>query len=337
MRLMSDKCSDWFNSGESLSGQNEAQRTKNAMTLDEAFAALANGIQVEETDVDASVRSQLADYGVESNKGVLSLEQSEFLNAATIESGLTESSRKWLRRLDVLASTKSTNTDLLELSRANAIDGWVRTAEVQTGGRGRRGRRWVSPFAKNVALSVGISIDRSAAEIGTISLAIGLLTAQMLDAVDIDDVNLKWPNDVLIGQRKVGGILIELADAERPALLVVGIGINVNNAPGIDVTGRYRATCVSDHLASCSRNVIVAGLVNSIHEAVQKFEEFGFDAFKERWERRDVLRNRQIAMTGVEPPITGIGIGIDNEGAYLIQTDSGIERAIGGELSLRPR
>ena len=306
------------------------------MTLDEAFTALTNRSQLAATDVDASVRSQLADYGVDLNEGVLSLPpQTEFLDAAAIESGLTESSHKWLRRLDILSCTESTNTDLLDLSRSSDINGWVRTAEVQTGGRGRRGRQWVSPFAKNVALSVGISIDRSTAEIGATSLAIGLVTAEVLDALDIKDVQLKWPNDVLIGECKVGGILIELADAQRPASLVVGIGINVNDAPGIDVTGQYRATRIADHLSSCSRNLVAARLINSIHEAARQFEQFGFDAFKERWERRDVLRNRQVVLTGVEPPITGIGAGVDEEGAYLIKTGTGIKRAIGGELSLR--
>lgn len=305
------------------------------MDLEEAFVVLAQGRQLEEIALDASVRSRLAEYGVLVKEGVLSLERSELLDSATIESGLNDAARKWLRQLDVLACTESTNSDLLELSRDRDIDGWVRTAEVQTGGRGRRGRQWVSPFAKNVALSVGISIDRSTAEIGAISLAIGLATAHALDAFGIEDVNLKWPNDVLIGQRKVGGILIELADAQRPASLVIGIGINVNDAPGLDVTGDYRATRIVDHCGSCLRNSLVARLISGIHEAVRRFEAFGFDVFKESWELRDVLRGQRVTLTGVEPPIEGTGAGIDGEGAYLIEADTGIERAIGGELSLR--
>lgn len=305
------------------------------MDLEEAFETLAQGKQLKETDVEPTVRTQLSEYGIRVIEGVLSLQSREFLDATVIEAQLHESARKWLQRLDVLTCTQSTNTDLLRLSRERDIDGWVRTAEVQTGGRGRRGRQWVSPFAKNVALSVGISIDRSTAEIGSISLAIGLMVARLLDNLRIEDVSLKWPNDVLIRQRKVGGILIELADAQRPASLVVGIGMNVNDAPGSDITGDYRATCIVDHLASCSRNHLVANLINVIHEAIRQFEELGFDVFKEGWERRDILRDRSIVLSGVEPPISGIGAGIDGEGAYLIQTSNGIERAIGGELSLR--
>lgn len=305
------------------------------MDLEEAFGALAQGSQLEEIALDASVLSLLAGYGVQAREGVLSVEQSELLDSATIKAGLNDVTQKWLRQLDVLSCTESTNSDLLELSRDHDIDGWVRTTEVQTGGRGRRGRQWVSPFAKNVALSVGISIDRSTAELGAISLAIGLATANACDALGVEGVKLKWPNDVLIGQRKVGGILIELVDAQRPASLVVGIGINVYEAPGVDVTGDYRATRIVDHSASCSRNLLVARLISSIHEAVRTFEESGFDVFKETWELRDVLRGRRVVLTGVEPPIEGIGAGIDGEGAYLIKTNNGIERAIGGELSLR--
>ena len=305
------------------------------MDLEDAFEALASGRQLKEAALDPSVQSQLAEYGVFATEGVLSLQRNELLDAATIESELNEATRMWLQRLDVLPWTESTNSDLLELSHDRDIDGWVRTAEVQTSGRGRRGRQWVSPFAKNIALSVGISIDRSTAEIGAISLAIGLMTSSVLDALEIEDVRLKWPNDVLIGQCKVGGILIELADAQRPASLVVGIGMNVNDAPGIDVTGDYRATRVVDHLASCSRNILVARLINGIHETVRGFEKFGFGAFKNRWALQDVLLGRQVVLSGVEPPIKGIGAGIDDEGAYLIETDTGLQRAIGGELSLR--
>lgn len=305
------------------------------MKLEEAFAALANGRQLTEVTVGEAIREQLAEYGVPSTDGVLYISDRDFLNPVTIQANLHRSTRQWLRGLDVLPCTQSTNTDLLELSRKHGIDGWVRTAEVQMGGRGRRGRQWVSPFAKNIALSVGISIDRPTAELGSLSLAIGLMTAKVLDTFEIKDVSLKWPNDVLIGERKVGGILIELADAQRPASLVVGIGMNVNEAPGVDVTGDYRATCIVDHLASCSRNNLVAHLINAIHEAIRQFEERGFDAFRQSWERRDVLRGRRVVLTGVEPPISGIGGGIDSEGAYLIKTSTGIERAIGGELSLR--
>ena len=305
------------------------------MDLEEALVALVNGRQLAECDIDRSVRKQLAEYGVEATDGVISLRHLEFLNLERIRSKLHESTGRWLRKLDVLTCTESTNTDLLELSRTSDIDGCVRAAEVQTGGRGRRGRQWVSPFAQNIALSIGITIDRSTAEIGAISLAIGSLTATVLDNLGIKDVSLKWPNDVLIGERKVGGILIELADAQRPATLVIGIGINVFDAPGEDVTGTYRATRIVDHVESCSRNSLISQLIDGIHSTIREYEKSGFSVFKEDWERCDLLKDRQVELTGVEPPITGIGVGIDDEGAYLIQTNSGIERAIGGELSLR--
>lgn len=305
------------------------------LDLEQALVALANGHALEAIDLNAAVIKQLAEYGVEVVGGVLSMRQHEFLNVETIRARLDQSSRSWLQSLEVLTCTESTNTDLLEHSRSKAIDGWVRTAEVQTGGRGRRGRIWVSPFAKNIAMSIGISIDRPTAEVGSISLAVGALTAKLLDNLGIKNVKLKWPNDILIDEQKVGGILIELADAQRPATLVIGVGMNVHDAPGVDVTGSYRATRIVDHVTSCSRNVLAAELINGIHSTIRQFERSGFGAFKEQWEQRDVLKERRIVLTGVEPPINGIGGGIDKDGAYLIETTAGVERAIGGELSLR--
>ena len=188
MRLKGYKCSDRLNDATAKGTKNRIR----TMNLQEAFEELAQGRKLEEVDLDQAVRSQLAEYGVWATDGMFSPPQHELLEQDAIETKLLGSTREWLRRLDVLSCTESTNSDLLELSRERDIDGWVRTSEVQTGGRGRRGRQWVSPFAKNVALSVGISIDRSTAEIGSISLAIGLMAARVLEDLEIEIVECQF-------------------------------------------------------------------------------------------------------------------------------------------------
>ena len=306
------------------------------MALEDVFKDLACGLEVMTADVPVAVQAELATYGVLPIHGVFRLRETELLRHASIKDGLNAPSTEWLQQLQVLASTGSTNTDLLELARKGPIDGVVYTAEVQTGGRGRRGRQWVSPFAQNIALSIGIAIDRPTAEIGAISLAIGEAIATELEALSIANVKLKWPNDLLIGQCKLGGILIELADAQRPAALIVGIGVNVNSSPGQDVTGDYRATHIQAHVSSaCSRNTLVARLINGVRGAIHLYESDGFAPFKRKWSVRDVLLGKPVVLHGVEPPIRGVGVGIDDEGAYLIDTGTKTERAIGGELSLR--
>ncbi len=306
------------------------------MTLIEAFEALARGHELNREEVPTAVRSQLEAFGVRVNAdGIFEFEFHDWLDAATIQDELNSSTLGWLQQLEVVACTESTNSDLLALSRDKEIDGWIRLAEVQTLGRGRRGRRWVSPFAANIALSIGITVKCQAAELGAIGLAVGLHAATEIRALGLRNVRLKWPNDVLLGECKIGGILIELADPTSPATLVIGIGINVFAAPGVDVTGDYLATQIAPYLQSCSRNFVVARLINSTYAAVRLYEEAGFPAFKAGWEKLDALRGQPVALLGVEPSIRGIGIGVDAEGAYLIRTDGGTERVIGGELSVR--
>lgn len=303
--------------------------------LPEIFRALASNQRVPLADLSESTVLALKDYDVNLHERSLDPSSYEFLNKGTIESFLYETTKNWLRDLDIRASTASTNSDLMQLAEKTAIDGVALAAEVQTGGRGRRGRQWVSPFAQNVALSLGMSIDRPTAEIGPISLSIGLAVANAIKELGVEGVQLKWPNDVLIQGQKAAGILIELADATRPATLVVGIGINVHAAPGVEVTGEYKATCLASHTPNPSRNGIVANVMNHVIEAVQRYEREGFEGIQRLWQEMDFLRGKDVVLLSGERTIDGIAQGIDSEGSYLIQTPNGIERAIGGDLSLR--
>lgn len=305
------------------------------MILSEAFEALARRESLREADLPAMVRTQLAQYGVTPTAGFYTVADRELLDGAAIRAELSATTTTWLRRLEIIACTASTNTDLLDAAQEGSIDGVARTAEVQTDGRGRRGRSWVSPFGRNIALSIGVEVDQPPAALGAASLGVGLAVAVYLSALGVANVQLKWPNDVLIDGRKVGGILIELANATQPAVLVVGVGVNVNAAPGLDVTGDYRATRLSEHMDSPLRNRLVANLLNEIVGTVKEFETRGFGSMKKEWQKRDALLGQEVVLQGVTPPLRGIGAGIDDEGAYLIQTEAGVERAIGGELSLR--
>ena len=305
------------------------------ISLEEAFVALASNQKIPVAELADSTLAELTHYGVNARKGVLDPTRYEYLDQATIASQLRDSTINWLTKLDVLASTASTNSDLLALAENSSIEGIAITAEVQTGGRGRRGRQWVSPFAQNVALSIGMSIDRPTAEVGPISLSVGLAVANAIKQLGIPVIELKWPNDVLIDGQKAAGILIELADATRPAKLIIGIGVNVFSAPGKEITGEYLATCLASHTAKPSRNRVVAELINHVFEAVKQHERVGFDGTLQHWQELDYLRGKDVVLLSGDQAIEGHGLGIDGEGSYLIQTPNGIERAIGGDLSLR--
>lgn len=146
------------------------------------------------------------------------------LDVAGLRAGLVGPNRTW-RRLDVVGETGSTNADLLARAEAGEdIDGVVLLAEQQTAGRGRHGRHWLTPPGAQVALSAGVGAERvPTSGWGWLMLATGVAVADALVEVGVIDVGLKWPNDVVVEDAKLAGILAEVAGK----VIVVGLGLNV--------------------------------------------------------------------------------------------------------------
>jgi BirA family transcriptional regulator, biotin operon repressor / biotin---[acetyl-CoA-carboxylase] ligase len=150
------------------------------------------------------------------------------LVAADIRSSMLPAALSWLRDLKVLPVTGSTNLELMHLAQQQSVGGCVWIAEVQLQGRGRRGRTWFSPFGGNLAVSIGFDSLRPMAGLGGASLVVGLAVVDALEQLGIPNLSLKWPNDVLMGGAKLGGILVEMTTAGSAGVqLVVGVGLNV--------------------------------------------------------------------------------------------------------------
>jgi len=155
------------------------------------------------------------------------------LDAEAISALLAPEAAQWLRGVTVFPAMDSTNSRMVKLAQSASIDGLAWFAELQTAGRGRRGRRWITPFGLNIALSLGFELGLPAGALGGLSLVIGLAVAEFLRHEGVAAAAVKWPNDVYIGGAKVCGILMEvLAKAERCAC-IVGIGLNVD-LPAVD-------------------------------------------------------------------------------------------------------
>ncbi|MGD8829310.1 MAG: biotin--[acetyl-CoA-carboxylase] ligase, partial [Pseudomonadales bacterium] len=150
----------------------------------------------------------------------------ERLDAAGIRARLDERASDWLRDLEVLEVTGSTSALLNEMAGRRSVEGVVRLAELQVQGRGRRGRSWASPYASNLALSLGARLPQTPDLLGGFSLCVGLAVADRLSTAGVPDIELKWPNDVLAQGRKIAGILIDLHRADPGSEVVVGIGLN---------------------------------------------------------------------------------------------------------------
>ena len=209
-------------------------------------------------------------------------------------------------------------------------------AEFQSGGRGRSGRKWISPYGDNLSLSVAMVVDRSVASLGGLSLAIGFGMVEALRAQKVEGISLKWPNDVLLSGKKTAGILIEVdpVTAHRTKV-VVGVGVNVGSFPHVDVIGQ-QATRIG--LASTlSRETIALITIRAVEQSAKRFVLQGLSPIVERWREVDAYQNQEVDLLIGEDRVSGTNVGINHAGYLLIETTSGLEEFSMGDVSLRPR
>jgi BirA family biotin operon repressor/biotin-[acetyl-CoA-carboxylase] ligase len=242
-------------------------------------------------------------------------------------------------RVDVAAVVDSTNSRLL--SAAADDDPQALFAEMQTAGRGRRGRNWVSPFGANLYLSIAWTWAAWPPELSALSLAIGVAAARALAAHGIADVRLKWPNDLLIDDRKLGGILIEhRGEAGGSCRVVVGIGLNLsmaaNQADAVTQAWINLDEARARHgLPPVGRNAFASALLRELHDMLQTFAIDGFSSVAAEWSRFDATRDARVRILNGENVLEGIARGVDASGALLIDADDGRHRIHAGEVSLR--
>lgn len=262
----------------------------------------------------------------------------ELLNADVIRGHLPAATARSLGRLETCFSTGSTSDALIRArppapGRLHAL-----LAEFQTGGRGRRGRAWLSPLGGGLCLSTGWSYDIVPAGLPSLTLAVGAGIADGLEAVGIEGVGLKWPNDLVSGGRKLGGILVDVAGESRgPLHVVVGVGVNVSACPpGPFPAGSLPPGRLADHGgARLSRNALAAVLIASLHDVLVRFGREGFSAYTESFRRRDTLRAQPITVEVNGRRTEGIGCGIADDGSLLLDTGTGPRPILAGDVSPR--
>ena len=258
----------------------------------------------------------------------------DLLDAAAIHAAI--SGRAQLSSLDIFPRIDSTNAFLLNDVRP--IDGElmrVALAEQQTAGRGRRGRAWASPFARNIYCSVKRQFPCGLEGLSGLSLVVGLAIAEALQALGIPDVQLKWPNDLRAGGKKLGGVLIELAgDAGGPCTAVIGFGINVRMPASATIDQPWTdLQALASQLPS--RNTLVAAILVHLDRALTTFAQQGFAPFAAAWSARDEFRGKPVRMLGLNIEQVGIAAGVDARGALLLETPDGVRPIVAGEVSLR--
>lgn len=258
----------------------------------------------------------------------------DLLDAAVIRAGLSSGTAL---PVEVLESTGSTNSDLLERIGTGVELPRVLLAEHQHAGRGRRSRTWVSPWGRSLYLSLAWPFRGGAAQLEGLSLAVGTVIAEMLEARGLSDIGLKWPNDVLVGPRKLAGILIELAgDVDGDCTAVVGVGLNGDLGAHHDELIDQAWTDLRRELGHLpGRNALAADLVSRLATMLPAFEGDGFMNFRARWDRFDLCRGRSVVVQVGERDFAGRAEGVTATGALTVDLDGEYRQFHGGEVSLR--
>ena len=222
----------------------------------------------------------------------------------------------------------STNSWLMQ---QRSVHGRVCLAELQTAGRGRRGRSWRAPRSSSVLLSLDWRLAGSAAAWAGLSLVSGLAVVAGLGRVGVDSVGLKWPNDVIARGRKLGGVLTELSGGR----CVVGMGINVALPPPDPalVVPAWIDLKTLGH--DVDRDALAAALMVSHCDYLRRFCDHGFAAFVAEWNDLNVHRDRPVSVESPTESFQGIVRGVDAGGALLIDRDGVRRRMVSGEVSLR--
>lgn len=235
--------------------------------------------------------------------------------------------------------TSSTNDDLrLLLNSAGMQPGVSVIAEMQTAGRGRRGKPWQSPFGCNLYLSMYWPLLQGLNAAIGMSVALGVALAKLLKKQGIEEVSIKWPNDVYIAEEKVAGILVELegqADGEGQA--IVGLGLNLMMPHGqMDIDQPY--TSVQQHLpAPLNRNEWAALLIETVYLALEQHDEEGLQPTVAAWPQFDRFYKQPVHVILGQHKHEGIACGIDGMGAFLVEQEGVVKRYFGGEVSVRSK
>jgi BirA family biotin operon repressor/biotin-[acetyl-CoA-carboxylase] ligase len=257
----------------------------------------------------------------------------DWLDAACIQRAVAASGLQ----VQVLDSCDSTNSALMRSARSGAASGQVLVAEWQTQGRGRMGRRWHAGLGTSLTFSVLWRFGQPAAALSGLSLATGVAAVRALRRYGIE-ATLKWPNDLLWQERKLGGILIEVhGEPAGPCAAVIGVGLNVQLEPGQrEAIGQPAADLHEAGGAARSRSEWLACLLVELAGVLPCFAQSGFASFQAEWDRYHAYAGRSVELTlpdGMR--IHGIAAGIDALGRLLLAADGGVQPVTAGDVTLR--
>lgn len=261
----------------------------------------------------------------------------DLLDKKTILQHLNAKHSIAMEQLEILDITSSTNDHLAKINNPKR-EVRICLAEMQTAGRGRLRKKWFSPYARNIYLSMSWYFVMESGQLSGLSLAVAVATVKTLAQYGIvRGLRIKWPNDILWNDRKLAGILIETAgESSGFCRAIIGIGLNIYMPDNPDIE---QAWCdISQIIGKIpNRSLLASLLLNNLCTTLIIFQRRGLKPFIKKWHRLDYTRNKQITIISPRgEKISGIGQGIDEQGSLLLKDKSeNIRRITCGEVSLK--
>lgn len=261
------------------------------------------------------------------------------LDAGVIREAIGEALPARLAELEVFPEIASTNSHLMQ--RPAPAPGAVHVAATdnQTAGRGRHGRTWQSPPGSGLCLSMAYTFSVPPTNLPALTLAIGLGVIDALRELGAAGVQLKWPNDLIAAGGKLGGILTEMQSRTGATTSVVtGVGLNIDLSEhpdlGLDSRWAERIADLKGHVTELpGRNAIAASIINSLSKTFVNYEAGGFSDFVDLWPASDWLFGRKFTVDTPKRRIAGVGAGVADDGALLVETPSdGVRRVTSGSV-----
>lgn len=239
-------------------------------------------------------------------------------------------------QIDVLPLIDSSNAELLR--RPSSPFPVCLAAEVQTAGRGRRGRAWSGALGGSLLFSVAWPFNVDMTRLSGLSLVVGLALAEALEHCGVPRVKLKWPNDVIVDFRKLAGILIEIqAEANSPCRAIIGIGLNIKLPPAVrDEIDQAVVDLDQLNAPNLDRNQLLIALLKSLEHWLPRFVNDGFAGCRQAWDSRHAYQGESVRLLGADGAIiVGRVQGLGDAGELLVETDRGLRAFTVGEISLR--
>ena len=234
----------------------------------------------------------------------------------------------------LLAETSSTNDVVREQARKGARSGLLVAASRQTSGRGRLGRKWESPPDRGLYVSILLRPDLPMTEAGKLTVLSSVATVDAVEAVSGQRPQIKWPNDLMMGGRKLAGLLIETEPkAARIAFAVIGIGLNVRHGEE-DFSPEVRSTATSLYIVTGHRHRRADLLVALLHAFEKRLSE-PFEDSREAWMSSSLTLGQRVTLTTARGRKHGQALGLDESGALLLRGDSGeVETVTAGDMQV---